>query len=106
MQKPKTLGKWASLGGGAVLAVLIAARGVAALITGSYVGTARYSGSFTLAGPQAYLTGGAYVFLGLSVLMGVAFELGLPKKSAIAMGVFFMGAAAACFGLSLFWPHL
>ncbi len=101
MEKPQKPGAWAFAVIVSFLALLLAARGITAIVTRHFESTARYSGPYTLDGMAAVLCGAGYVFLSMIVLTSLGMQLKLPRRTCIIFGAVSLAGAILCFGGSL-----
>ncbi|MDF3022698.1 MAG: hypothetical protein K0R10_59 [Alphaproteobacteria bacterium] len=104
MEKPKKPAEWIFAVILSFLALLLAGRGVVAIVTGHYTGSTRYSGAYTLEGAAAVLHGTGYVFLGLIVLTALAMQLKLPRRTCVILGAIGLAGAILTFVGSFFYP--
>lgn len=103
MQKPKKAAEWVFVAILSFLALLLAGRGLAAVVTGHYTGSTRFSGAYTLEGTSAALHGAGYVFLALIVLTALAMQLKLPRKACLTFGAVALAGAIIAFAGSYFY---
>lgn len=99
MQKPQKLVEWIFAIALIVLGLLMLARGVVTLESGSYEATAKYSGPYVLTGSAARQMGAAHLFT--SVFFGAVLTayLKMSRRIYIALGaVGGLGAAACALG--------
>jgi hypothetical protein len=105
MEKPKKTAEWFFAAILSFLALLLAGRGLVAVVTRHYTGSTRFSGSYTLEGAAAVCHGAGYVFLSLIVLTALAMQLKMPRRTCVILGVIGLAGAAGAFGLSFFYPR-
>jgi hypothetical protein len=101
LNTPLKKSDWAVIIVVGALSALLFCRGLSALITGTYIGTARLSGPFEYHGPAAYMTGTGYIFLAAMLFCAIACQLRLHKKKATIAASAFGIMAVLFLGLGL-----
>ncbi len=100
MQKPQTKAEWAAIGIIGLLASMMAVRGIFAVVTQHYSGTARLSGPFDLVGLPAIYQGLAWIFFGLMIFSTLGLQFKLPRRYCLAAAGAALVAALGCLILS------
>ena len=100
MEKPKQAAEWVFAAILSFLALLLAGRGLVAMVTRHYTGSTRFSGPYTLEGMAAVCHGAGFVFLSLIVLTALAMQLKLPRKTCVILGIIGLAGAVFSFALS------
>lgn len=96
MQKPQKLIEWIFAGAIVFLGLLMAARGLLTLQSGSYEATAKYSGPYVLTGSAASFIGAAHLFAGVFFTAVLAAFLKLSRRTYIPLGAVGALGAVAC----------